>query len=59
MSMFWGPAYEAEVGYRQQQVRFQFRRNQHGRVSRTTVRNRGRSKAATRATAAPLVVRAA
>ncbi len=59
MNMIWGPAFEAEIGYRQQQVRSQFRRDQQRRASRTTPRNGSRSKAATREAAAPLVARAA
>ena len=58
MSMLWGPAIDAELGYRQQQVKVQFRRSQHRRAARSTPRVGSRT-GATRQAQPPLVVRAA
>jgi hypothetical protein len=39
MSMAWGPAVDAEVAYRQQRVRMQFRHRSGRRAARSTPRS--------------------
>ena len=57
MSMPWGPAIDAELGYRQQRVQSDFRRGRGRRAARSTPRSSRRTPVA-RAEPAALVLRA-